>query len=118
MSDLISRSALIEDIKNIGYKVDLSEIPNIMSVSKLIENVVHNVAEIVMEHIENQPTAYDVEKVVAELEYNKEQCEKDSEYWMEHPWRDRDVFNEYDVCNKKAECYEESIDIVKRGGVE
>lgn len=71
----------------------------------------------IIEIIKAQPTAYDVENVVTELEYQKEQCEKDRLYWIEHPWKDRDVFNEQDVSSKKAECYIDAIDIARKGGV-
>ena len=110
MDDLIRRSDVINLIMQHGKDVHCSE--------PIINNIYEMAHKHIVDIIKIIPTAYSVENVVAELEYNKEQCEKDSEYWMEHPWKDRDVFNEYDLCNKKAECYEESIDIVKRGGVE
>lgn len=72
---------------------------------------------IVME-IEEQPTAYDVENVVAELENEKERQEKDRSYWSEHSWKDNLVYNEYDLSDKKADLLQEAIDIVKRGGVD
>ena len=60
--------------------------------------------------------AYDVEKVVAELEVEKERHDTDRSYWAEHEWKDRVIYNECDMSDKKSNCFDLSIDIVKRGG--
>ena len=67
--------------------------------------------------VDGQPTAYDVEKVVAELEYQKEHFEKDRTYWADHTWKDNVVYCNWDLSDKKVNCYESAIDIVRRGGV-
>lgn len=64
------------------------------------------------------PTAYDVERVVEELENEKERAEKDRSYWKEHEWKDAHYFNNADLADTQAEDMEKAIDIVKRGGVE
>lgn len=60
-----------------------------------------------------QPTAYDVEAVVAELEYTKENFEKDCSYWKEHSWKDNALYNEADLNEKQADCYADAISIVR-----
>ena len=63
--------------------------------------------------IDNMPTAYDVENVIAELEHQKEICGKDADYWIEKSWKDNCVYNNFDLCNEKEDCFEFAIDIVK-----
>ena len=61
----------------------------------------------VMNIISEQPTAYDVEKVVAELEKAKEEC-----YVLET------TTGEPYKYYYQRQAFENAIDIVKRGGVE
>ena len=68
--------------------------------------------------IDNIPTAYDIEKVVAELEYQKEKCEEDMRYYEEKSWKDHVSHTNYDLFFMKSDCLEDVIEIVKRGGVE
>lgn len=86
MSDLISRSVLLKKIAE-EYDLNYGEI--------LIN------PERFYEMVETVPTAYDISKVVAELE--------------ELPNREADHYyaNSNDVIDR-----EDAIDIVKRGGVE
>lgn len=62
--------------------------------------------------VDAQPTAYDVEKVVAELEDAKEKIAKEdycrTKHYIENDCEHKDCFK----C-----CAEYLIDIVKRGGV-
>ena len=87
MSDLISRSALLKKIAE-EYDLNYGEI--------LIN------PERFYEMVEEQPTAYDVEKVVAELE--------DAKFLMppenDNHYADNGLF------------LEDAIDIVRKGGVE
>ena len=86
MSDLISRSALLKEITE-EYDLNYGEI--LINPKRFYEMV------------EPVPTAYSVEKVVAELE--------------KLPNREADYYyaNSNDVIDR-----EDAIDIVKRGGVE
>lgn len=72
----------------------------------------------VFEIIEEQPTAYDVDDVVANLEYLKEKCEEDMRYYEEKSWKDHVSHTNYDLFFMKSDCLEDVIEIVKRGGVE
>ena len=63
--------------------------------------------------IKEQPTAYDVEAVVAELEVEKERHEKDRTYWSEHSWKDSLMYNECDMSDRKADCFDKAISIVR-----
>ena len=56
---------------------------------------------------------YDVEAVVAELEYEKEKCEEDRTYWSEYSWKDSLMYNECDMSDRKADCFEKAIEIVQ-----
>ena len=76
MSDLISRSKLLKEIETWGGCV-----------------------EALHEYIENMPTAYDIDKVVEELETNKQNALEVEE-----------SIKKYNVWNK-------AIEIVKQGGV-
>jgi hypothetical protein len=76
MSDLISRSTLLKKLKELNW---LDDTP--------LEDIINE-----------QPTAYDVEKVVAELEEEKKYCSY-------HP-------------KTKDEAINKAIDIVRKGGVE
>lgn len=92
MSDLISRSALIENLREIKT---LYGVP----MTNRDEQMIHWI----IGHIKEQPTAYDISKVVAELE---------------------ELANHYHKCclvdyNEGAEVgVRESMAIVRKGGVE
>lgn len=88
MSDLISRKLVLDKLKDFSDMYTLEEEARIV-----LETIVRIVTE--------QPTAYSVSKVVAELE--------------KLPNREADYYyaNSNDVIDR-----EDAIDIVKRGGVE
>ena len=92
MSELIDRQALIKQLKdeNIPFNADINEIINI------------------------QPIAFDVANIVEKLEYEKERHEKDRAYWSDKPWKDSCVYNEYDMADRKIDCYDDAINIVKQ----
>ena len=48
------------------------------------------------------------------LEYEKERHEKDRAYWSDKPWKDSCVYNEYDMADRKIDCYDDAINIVKQ----
>lgn len=101
MGRLIDADALIEAMdKRYNEKKDI--VPN-------------NLAEGFMQMeklIKEQPTAYDVEKVVAELEEAKEKIAKEdycrTKHYVENDCEHKDCFK----C-----CAEHIIDIVRKGGV-
>ena len=93
MSDLISRSSLINKIRGI--------VPGSQDVDFIIGL------------IENQPTAFDKEKVVAELEKEQRKDIEDAKFY-------RDTKNEK-LCiayTSKARAYKDAIEIVRKGGAE
>ena len=65
------------------------------------------------EIIDNQPTAFDTEKVIEQLESEKRYGSKYDSYYEENLYRG-EMF-ENDVNNKTID---KAIDIVKKGGVE
>ena len=104
MGDLISRSALSKAICN-----KECEIPSFESVKELnIFLAGLNVKQIaVMECLGNAPTAYDVDKVVEQLE--------------RHTWHTEAHYDEDGFCCDDSEeviCLEDAVEIVKAGGVE
>ena len=93
MSDLISRSALIEEIKSLSIVLGGKQIFS------------DNAKDSVLRTIDEQPTAYDIDKVVEELE-------SDAERW-------EDSGKEYkDRCEiAVGRGLRNAIEIVKHGGV-
>ena len=91
MSDLISRSSLINKIRGI--------VPGSQDVDFIIGL------------IENQPTAFDTEKVVEQLKETR----KTALNKVKMPIM---IVCKHDLQEFADICFEESIDIVKKGGVE
>lgn len=89
MSDLISRSALIEKLEEKMFDSKL-----MCPVIKLTD---------LIELIDEQPTAYDIEKVVADLE------EKSDDIPIQYE-------DNYEKGFDDGVCY--AIDLVRKGGVE
>ena len=91
--DLISRKALLEVI-------DISFIIPILKMNLRPEHeAVLKIREIIM----NMPTAFDKEKVIDELEYDKEMSAKYSTGLREQG---------------HVEAFDEAISIIKKGGIE
>lgn len=97
---LIDADALINGINNARECVGLGTTP--------LETFL-----LCQEAIRNCPTAYDVEAVVAELEVEKERHENDRTYWSEHSWKDSLMYNECDMSDRKADCLDRAISIVR-----
>jgi len=70
-------------------------------------------AEMLRKAFVESKLAYDVEAVVAELEVEKERHEKDRTYWSEHSWKDSLMYNECDMSDRKADCFDAAISIVR-----
>ena len=85
MSDLISRSQLLKEIETWGGCV-----------------------EALHEYIQKMPTAYDVDKVVEELEQKKEKVQR-----MRNTCA---ALSDLEVCDIENVTYERAIEIVKHGG--
>lgn len=105
MGDLISRSALIESIINHGNDIK-SDVP-------MIEDIYQTAHKHIIDLVEIQPTAYDVEKVVAELEEEREIAYADfDEYAYKY---------ELDLTDNDDWFYRglsRAMNVVKRGGAE
>ena len=100
MSDLISRSALIESFT----KYKFGAISNDMEREYIKENV--------LLFINAQPTAYDVDKVVEQLEKEAEKAKRNSEKAEElGPAYERHMT----VYGIKANTFDRAIEIVKAG---
>lgn len=112
MSDLISRSELLNEFnnKNIQITFDLpveevlGEDVNLDDFAMLVQDAIQAYKKMVIDTIKNQPTAYDIDKVIEEFEKirAKETCNKEK-------------------CDTKELCricvVDDAIEIVKQGGV-
>lgn len=106
MGDLISRSALIEEIDT-----QLNEIKETEGMTTYVI-LLTSICEKFKKLIKRIPIAYSVEKVVAELE------EKENEAVLKAP-NTSDISNaEYQKWMMKSYGFKETIDIVRKGGVE
>lgn len=119
MSDLISRSALLQKFNDTGIQITfdlpveeiLGEDVDVDDFTMLVQDAIQAYKNMIIGTIKDIPTAYDVEKVVEELE-------------------ERRAKNDCRVCrhfqNGKDECREDCtdvliddlLDIVRKGGVE
>ena len=105
MSDLISRSELIKHFEAIQQQ----------------ENVVGLEFIAMIDEIKEQPTAYDIDKVVEEIKILKEEAL--DEYNMGEYNLDNNIGNSIsenyrkDMNEGKCFAYDEAIEIVKQGGV-
>ena len=93
MSDLISRSALLEIIEKMNFDFGNDS------------DDTETIIEMVSEAVNNQPTAYDVDKVV-------EQVEEKTEFLKEH--KKYETLMMYEIVGM----IEDLIDIIRKGGVE
>ena len=112
MSDLISRSELLKAFNNKNVQITfdlpveevLAEDVDLDDFAMLVQDAIQAYKKMVIDTIKNQPTAYDVDKVVEELEKirAKETCNKEK-------------------CDTKEICricvVDDAIEIVKQGGV-
>ena len=98
--------------------IDADALINKLKRNSIFEKITDSRGMNTIEIIEEQPTAYDVDDVVANLEYLKEKCEEDMRYYEEKSWKDHVSHTNYDLFFMKSDCLEDVIEIVKRGGVE
>ena len=114
MSDLISRSALLKKMNDTGVQITfdlpveeiLGEDVDIDDFTVLVQDAIQAYRKMVIDTIKDIPTAYDVEKVVEELEEFTKLAE------------DRWVNGTSNHAYQEHKCWVKAIDIVKRGGIE
>ena len=93
MSDLISRSKVIAVLEQLEE--------HSLSGKMYISNAIYL--------LENQPTAYNIGKVVAELEQKKEEVQRMRNTCV--------ALSDLEVCDIENVTYKRAIEIVKHGGV-
>lgn len=95
MSDLISRSELLTSFnkKNIQITFDLpveevlGEDVDLDDFAMLVQDAIQSYKKMVIDTIENQPTAYDIDKDdVCEWRKRKEEWESQCDYYIEEKW--------------------------------
>ena len=97
MSDLISRSALIEEIKSLSIVLGGKHIFS------------DNAKDSVLRTIDEQPTAYDIDKVVEELGQKKEEVQRMRNTCV--------ALSDLEVCDIENVTYKRAIEIVKQGSI-
>ena len=103
MSRLIDADALIEDLQ---IKRSLED--NLCCRCCL---------DVIIEIVDAQPTAYNVDKVVEELEEEKNKLYNARNKLSEKMYVDKSAFNRVQVLQAKELSIHEAIEIVKGGGV-
>lgn len=112
MSDLISRSALLQKINDTGIQITfdlpveeiLGEDVDIEDFTMLVQDAIQAYKNMVIGTIKEQPTAYDISKVAAELEEESE--------WAKTHGTDKS-FRKGRISGLRT-----AIRIVRKGGVE
>ena len=102
MSDLISRDALIKELEDM-CNGQLIGNPNVTLVS--FGDVIDKVFE--------QPTAFDVEKVVEKMEEMSLEYAINGQQFSEDGW-DNHAKREYGI----SKAYDKAIEIVRKGGID
>lgn len=105
MDDLISRSALLDEIESLQV-----HITGLRSGKGVLADCMKEYKKSVLRIIDEQPTAYDAEKVVAELE---EMRNEDSQGCKDVVGRKCFSYIDCGLC-----IMDRAIDIVRKGGVE
>ena len=93
MSDLISRSKVISVLEQLEE--------HSLNGKMYISNAIYL--------LNNQSTAYDIDKVVAELEQKKEEVQRMRNTCV--------ALSDLEVCDIENVTYERAIEIVKHGGI-
>lgn len=119
MSDLISRSELLKAFNNKNVQITfdlpveevLGEDVDLDDFAMLVQDAIQAYKKMVIDSIENQPTAYDIDKVVEELEKELSLADKEKE-------RCAGENNlQFDSAKGYASGISTAIEIVKQGGV-
>ena len=105
MSDLISRSRALENIWDLfnSYANDSQRFDEYET------EAINNAFKVLQKTIESQPTAYDLDKVVAELEEERQR--------LRNLKNDCIALSDSEVIAIEENAYNFAIDIVRKGGV-
>lgn len=106
--DLISRKLLTEEIESLGMKINV-----LRSGKGILQKVLTEYKKSILRIIEEQPTAFDKEKVIEDLTDWKNDAEK----WAAKYDEIGDI-NNMDIQDAMARCYKNAIEIVEKGGIE
>ena len=115
MSDLISRSELLKAFNNKNVQITfdlpveevLGEDVDLDDFAMLVQDAIQAYKKMVIDTIRNQPTAYDIDKVVEELRENA------SRYTKKYTT----PYGNNGYKDTKAISIHKAIEIVKQGGV-
>lgn len=112
MSDLISRSELIKEINGIYLRVS-----GVRSGKGILSKCMDSYKELVIKIIKEQPTAFDTEKVVEQLEEKTDFLKDCTKYGNKDDKQQEKSYSTM-MMYEVADLVEDLIDIVKKGGVE
>ena len=106
MSDLISRNALLEELNNYHYD----------TVNAQTRRIEHIVNAHFIEIIEKRPAAFDVEKVIAELEQERDKCYEQMKKIEEKGENETDYFDGhiFDEYHNQGIGLNKAIDIINK----
>lgn len=100
--DLISRKALLEEIEN--FRCSITG----LGTEKGLDCYADEYRKSILQIIEDQPSAFDKEKVMNEIKEYKE----DAVYWSKKTRENADEFCTY------ADAYQTCLDIIEKGGLD
>ena len=98
---MIDRHELIEELENFSFAIEINKS---MTTEEIIQEVVETFHAYILEIVKSEPTAYDLEAVVKELEAEHELA--------------ADTFHGHNGLHElgQLKAYNNAIRIVKRGG--
>ena len=124
MSDLISRSELLNAFNNTGIQITfdlpveeiLVEDVYIDDFAMLIQDAIQSYKEMVIDTIKNQPKAYDIDKVVKELEERTDFLKNCTKYGNKNSKQQTESYSTM-MMYEVADFVDDLLEIVKQGGV-
>lgn len=114
MSDLISRSELLNAFNNTNVQITF-DLPVEDVYARLVKDAVQANNKMVIDTIKNQPTAYDVDKVVEELKERTDFLKDCTKYGNKDAKQQTESYSTM-MMYEVADLVDDLIEIVKQGG--
>lgn len=114
MSDLISRSDLLNAFNNKELEI-IYKIPVDIDTMRTVNYAINTHKNLVIDIIKNQPTAYDVDKVVEELKERTDFLKDCTKYGNKNAKQQTESYSTM-MMYEVADLVDDLIEIVKQGG--
>ena len=114
MSDLISRSELTSCLSD--YALNESPNDNESTSEKRISRLIYNAIQKCISYVEEEPTAYDIDKVVEELKERTDFLNGCTKYGNKNAKQQAESYSTM-MMYEVADLVDDLIEIVKQGGV-